>query len=53
MLSLKFSNLKLKGNEGRYILIVSVLISLAILGIAAAPLIIPIYIIVSGLSLLF
>jgi CDP-diacylglycerol---serine O-phosphatidyltransferase len=53
LLSLKFSNLKLEGNEGRYILIVSVLISLAILGIAAAPLIIPIYIIVSGLSLLF
>jgi CDP-diacylglycerol--serine O-phosphatidyltransferase len=53
LLSLKFLNLKLKGNEGRYILIVSVLISLAILGIAAAPLIIPIYIIVSGLSLLF
>jgi CDP-diacylglycerol--serine O-phosphatidyltransferase len=53
LLSLKFLNLKLKGNEGRYILIVSILISLAILGIAAAPLIIPIYIIVSGLSLLF
>ncbi|MCE5346279.1 MAG: CDP-diacylglycerol--serine O-phosphatidyltransferase [Bacteroidales bacterium] len=53
LLSLKVSNLKLKGNEGRYILIVSVLLSMIIFGIAAAPLIIPIYLIASFLSLLF
>ncbi len=47
LLSLKFKNLKLNGNEGRYILIGLVLISFIILRLAAAPLIIPIYIIVS------
>jgi CDP-diacylglycerol--serine O-phosphatidyltransferase len=53
LLSLKFSNLKLKGNEGRYILIASVLLSIIILGIAAASLIIPLYIGISLLSPLF
>jgi CDP-diacylglycerol---serine O-phosphatidyltransferase len=52
LLSLKVTNLKLKGNEGRYILIILVLISFAILGIAAVPLIIPLYIIASLISLL-
>jgi len=52
LLSLKVSNLKLKGNEGRYILIILVLISFAIFGIAAVPLIIPLYIIASLVSLL-
>ena len=53
LLSLKFSNLKIKGNEGRYILVGMVLVSLPIAGIAAATLIIPIYIIASFLSMLF
>jgi CDP-diacylglycerol--serine O-phosphatidyltransferase len=53
LLSLKFSNLKLKGNEGRYILAGLVLVSFAIFGIKAAPLIIPLYIIASFLSLIF
>ncbi len=53
LISLKFTNLKFKGNEGRYTLIVSVLLSLIILGIAGASLIIPLYIAVSLLSPLF
>ena len=53
LFSLKVSNLKLKGNEGRYILIGSVLAAFAVFGILAAPLIIPLYIISSALSLLF
>ncbi len=47
LLSLKFKNLKIKGNEGRYILIGLVAISFAIFWLSAAPLVIPIYIIVS------
>lgn len=50
LLSLKFKNLKFKGNEGRYILIGLALISFIIFGLAAAPLLIPIYIIVSLVS---
>jgi CDP-diacylglycerol---serine O-phosphatidyltransferase len=53
LLSLKVSNLKFKGNEGRYILVGLVLISFAFLGMKAAPLIIPFYLIASGLSLFF
>jgi CDP-diacylglycerol---serine O-phosphatidyltransferase len=53
LLSLKVSNLKFKGNEGRFFLVVSVLISIAVLGIAATPLIIPLYILASLFSLLF
>ncbi len=53
LLSLKFSNLKLKGNEGRLILVVLIIAAFAIFGMAAAPLIIPLYIIASFLSLLF
>lgn len=52
LLSLKFINLKLKGNEGRYILIVLVVISYLIFGISSIPFIIPIYIVSSLLSLL-
>jgi CDP-diacylglycerol--serine O-phosphatidyltransferase len=47
LLSLKFKNLKFKGNEGRYILIGLEAISFVIFWLAAAPLVIPIYIIVS------
>ncbi|TFG43358.1 MAG: CDP-diacylglycerol--serine O-phosphatidyltransferase [Bacteroidia bacterium] len=50
LLSNKFTSLKFRGNEGRYILIGLVLISLVIFGLTAAPLIIPIYIIVSLIS---
>lgn len=53
LLSMKFSNLRLKGNAGRYLLIGSVVLSFAVLGIAAAPLIIPLYILSSLISLLF
>ena len=53
LLSLKFSNLNVKGNEGRYIMAGLVLVSFAIFGIKAAPLIIPLYILASFLSLLF
>jgi len=53
LLSLKVSNLKLKGNEGRYILVVLVLIAYLIFGALAIPLIIPLYIISSAISLLF
>jgi CDP-diacylglycerol--serine O-phosphatidyltransferase len=47
LLSLKFKNANFRGNEGRFILIGLVLISFIIFGLSAAPLIIPIYIIVS------
>lgn len=53
LLSLKVSDLKLKGNEGRYLMIALILIAFAIFGIAAAPLIIPVYILSSLVSLLF
>jgi CDP-diacylglycerol--serine O-phosphatidyltransferase len=53
LLSLKISNFKFKGNEGRYILIGLVLISFAIFKVMAFPLIIPLYIISSAISLLF
>jgi CDP-diacylglycerol---serine O-phosphatidyltransferase len=53
LFSLKVSNLKLKGNEGRYILAGLVLIFFAIFGVLAIPLIIPLYIISSAISLLF
>ncbi len=53
LLSLKVKNLKFKGNEGRYILAGLVLLNLLIFGILAMPLIIPLYIISSALSLLF
>jgi len=53
LLSLKISNFKFKGNEGRFILIGSALVSFALFGITAAPLIIPLYILASLLSLLF
>jgi hypothetical protein len=53
LLSLKVSDLKWKGNEGRFIMIGLIIIAFAIFGIAAATLIIPVYIIASLLSLLF
>jgi CDP-diacylglycerol--serine O-phosphatidyltransferase len=47
LLSLKTKHLRWKGNEGRYVIIAVSLVAFLILGIAAAPLIIPVYIIVS------
>jgi CDP-diacylglycerol--serine O-phosphatidyltransferase len=53
LFSLKVKNLKLKGNEGRYILIALILINVAVFGIPGITLIIPLYIIASAISLLF
>ncbi|OFY68294.1 MAG: CDP-diacylglycerol--serine O-phosphatidyltransferase [Bacteroidetes bacterium RBG_13_43_22] len=53
MFSLKFKNLKLKGNEERYILAALVIAVLVIFGFAGAVLIIPLYIVISLISLLF
>lgn len=53
LLSLKAHNFKFKGNEGRYILLGLILISILVFGIMALPLIIPLYIISSMISLLF
>jgi CDP-diacylglycerol--serine O-phosphatidyltransferase len=53
LLSLKFTSLKFKGNEGRFILIGLVLISFIIHGLAASLFIIPLYIIVSLISNIF
>ena len=50
LLSLKFSHLRFPGNEGRYILAFMVAALLLILGIAASPLIIVLYIVISILS---
>jgi CDP-diacylglycerol---serine O-phosphatidyltransferase len=53
LLSLKVTNLRLKGNEGRYILAGFILISFTVFGVKAVPLIIPLYFIASLISLLF
>jgi CDP-diacylglycerol--serine O-phosphatidyltransferase len=53
LFSLKISNFKLKGNEGRYILAVLIVIFFVIFGILALPLIVPLYLVSSALSLLF
>ena len=53
MISLKFKSLGLKGNEDRYLLIVIVIVAFAVMGIGAAPLIIPLYIVISLISLIF
>jgi len=53
LFSLKVTNLKFKGNEGRYLMILLVLLSFVFLGINAAALIIPIYIISSLASRYF
>jgi CDP-diacylglycerol--serine O-phosphatidyltransferase len=53
MLSLKISHFKFKGNEGRYILVAMVAAAFVIFGISAAPLIIPLYLAASLISLFF
>lgn len=50
LMSMKFSDLKFKGNEGRYILIVISIAAFIILGFSGITLIIPAYIVVSLLS---
>ena len=50
LFSLKISNLKFKGNEGRYLLLFLVAAAFVFLGINAAALIIPLYIIASLIS---
>lgn len=47
LISLKTSQLRWKGNEGRYLMIVLIVAAFIILGSAAAPLAIPLYIIAS------
>lgn len=51
LLSLKTSHLRLRGNEGRYLMIGLIVVSFAVFGIKAAPLVIPLYIIASLISL--
>jgi CDP-diacylglycerol--serine O-phosphatidyltransferase len=53
LLALKFRSLRIKGNEGRYILIVMCAIMISVFGIGSIPWIIPVYIIISLVSLLF
>jgi CDP-diacylglycerol--serine O-phosphatidyltransferase len=53
LLSLKLKNLKFRGNEGRYILIVVCAVMLLIFGLSSIPWIIPVYIVVSLVSLIF
>jgi CDP-diacylglycerol---serine O-phosphatidyltransferase len=47
LFSLKISNLKLKGNEGRYLMVILIAATFVFMGTNAAALIIPIYIISS------
>jgi CDP-diacylglycerol--serine O-phosphatidyltransferase len=53
LFSLKIANLKFKGNEGRYLMIFLLLAAFILIGINAAALIIPIYIISSLADHLF
>lgn len=53
LLSLKFTNLRLAGNEARFILIGLVLVSFIFFGFASTPFIIPAYILVSLVSAAF
>jgi len=51
LLSLKIRNFSLKGNEGRYLLLGLIILSISVMGVAAFPLIIPLYIASSLFSL--
>jgi len=53
LMSLKMSHFRFRGNEGRYILLVMVGVAFIFSGLNAAPLLVPIYIIASIISLLF
>lgn len=50
MLSLKTSHLRFKGNEGRYGLILLIILAIVLMGFGAIALVIPLYIIVSLVS---
>ncbi|MDX9930705.1 MAG: CDP-diacylglycerol--serine O-phosphatidyltransferase [Bacteroidales bacterium] len=50
MLSLKTTSLSLKGNEARYLLVVTVILSIVLMGISGVILIIPLYIAISLLE---
>jgi len=53
LLSMKVKDLKIKGNEGRYILVLLIITGVISIGVMAFPLIIPLYILASLISLLF
>ncbi len=53
LLSLKIKSASFSGNEGRYILAGIVALSFIVFGLAAAPLIIPVYLLISFISELF
>lgn len=53
LLSLKFHDLKIRGNEGRFLLIVTCLIIAGAFRFAGIPFLIPAYLAVSTISLLF
>jgi hypothetical protein len=53
LFSLKISSLKYKGNEGRYLMVFIIAAAFILLGINAAALIIPVYIISSLASAYF
>lgn len=53
LLALKFTSLRIKGNEGRYLLIITCVVLISVFGIGGIPWIIPAYIVVSLISLLF
>lgn len=50
LLSLKFSHLRIKGNEGRFLMIAMIVLLISISGLAALPFVIPVYITASLLS---
>ncbi|MDX9811102.1 MAG: CDP-diacylglycerol--serine O-phosphatidyltransferase [Bacteroidales bacterium] len=52
LLSLKTKHLRFRGNEGRYLMAALILIAFIVLGIRAATLVIPLYIVASLVSLL-
>jgi CDP-diacylglycerol--serine O-phosphatidyltransferase len=52
MISLKFHDMKLKGNWDKYLLIICIALTMLLFGFKAAPFIIPIYISISILSVL-
>jgi CDP-diacylglycerol---serine O-phosphatidyltransferase len=47
LFSLKMNNFGWKGNEGRYLLVIFLLVALLLLGMTALPLVIPLYILAS------
>jgi len=52
MISLKFHDIKFKGNRDRYLLIICIALSILLFGFKALPFIVPIYIAISIISVL-